>query len=603
MAQRLRLDDVQWDTDGRTLVWLEGRSGQSVLVARREGDAPRDVTDVLSVRAGVGYGGGDFTVGHGQVVFATREGRLYRQRLDGGVASPITPAFGQVASPAISPDGRWVIFVHSYERVDVLALVDVEGSLWPLKLVSGSDFYMQPTWHSAGDRIAWVEWDHPNMPWDSTRLCWARLEGDPPRLVERTVVEDDPDRAVFQPAFSPDGRWLSYIVTQGEWDALKVIDLETGQAHILIEGTTLADPAWIQGMRTYAWRHDGGAIYYRRNDAGVATLWRVDLSSGRSEPIDISPYTWITQITAAPTADRLAFLASSPQVPDRVVTWEDGLIRVEKRSSSESIPMEDLPQPEALEWPAEDGTTIHGLYYRPVNSAYEGMGLPPVIVNVHGGPTGQRTASFSSDVAFFTHRGYGFLEVNYRGSTGYGRSYMTALRGHWGDYDVRDVVSAAEMLIRRGLADPGRLVVKGGSAGGYTVLNVLIRHPGLFKAGICLYGVTNLFTLATDTHKFEERYLDSLVGPLPDAAARYREWSPIFQADRLRDPIAIFQGAEDQVVPPDQAESIVAVLRSNRVPHVYRLFEGEGHGWRKAETIEAYYREVERFLRQYVIFG
>jgi dipeptidyl aminopeptidase/acylaminoacyl peptidase len=212
-------------------------------------------------------------------------------------------------------------------------------------------------------------------------------------------------------------------------------------------------------------------------------------------------------------------------------------------------------------------------------------------------------ANFSLDTAFFTSRGFAVLAVNYRGSTGFGRSYMLALRQKWGEYDVQDAVSGAQALVEQGLADPQRLVIRGGSAGGYTVLNALIRYPGRFKAGLCSYGVSNLFTLAMDTHKFEERYLDSMVGELPEASARYHAWSPVFQANQIKDAIAVFQGTADKVVPPDQSETIVAALRANGVPHIYRLYEGEGHGFRKIETLEAYYQDVERFLQQHVLFS
>lgn len=603
MAHSLRLTDVCWDTDGQTLAWVEGRSGQNVVVVQREGDAPRDLFAEYSARGGVGYGGGDFTLAHGFAYFV-HEGRIYRQRIAAGTARPITPKFGAAAAPTVSPDGRWLMYVHTYERTDVIAVVETEGNQWPQRLVSGADFYMHPVWHPQGTHIAWIEWDHPNMPWDGTRLYLANVEGEPPRLGERTHIAGGEHVPAFQPAFSPDGRYLSYIVTEGEWDRLEVYDLRTGERRVLLagDGLVLAGPAWVQGIRVYGWRGDGQALYVRRNDRGFASLLRVSLD-GRVEEIPLGAYTWIDQVTPAPAGERLAFIASASRVPARVVLWEEGTFRTLRRSTPESIPLDDLAEPVPIRWQAPDGTTVHALYYPPTNSRFEGDGLPPAIVNIHGGPTSQRVANYNADAQFFTSRGWAYVEVNYRGSTGYGRSYMTALREHWGEYDVEDAVGAARALAEQTLADPRRLVIKGGSAGGYTVLNVLIRHPGVFKAGICLYGVTNLFTLAAETHKFEERYLDSLVGPLPQAAVRYREWSPIFHADRIRDPIAIFQGAEDKVVPPAQAESLVAVLKANKVPHIYRLYEGEGHGWRKAETIEAYYRDVIAFLRDHVLFA
>jgi dipeptidyl aminopeptidase/acylaminoacyl peptidase len=274
---------------------------------------------------------------------------------------------------------------------------------------------------------------------------------------------------------------------------------------------------------------------------------------------------------------------------------------VERYSESASILPEDMPTCVPVSWKAPDGTAVHGLYYSPASNRFTGEGLPPAIVRIHGGPTSAADAGFSTDAAFFTTRGYGLLEVNYRGSTGYGRSYMLALRQKWGVLDVEDAVGGAQALGALGVADPKRLVIMGASAGGYTVLNVLVRHPGVFKAGVCLYGLSNLFI--TETHKFEERYNDSMIGILPQNADRYRAWSPVNFANRIKDPVAVFQGVEDKVVPPEHAEQIVAALRANHVPHIYKSYEGEGHGWRKTETIADYYSTVEKFLQQYVLFA
>jgi dipeptidyl aminopeptidase/acylaminoacyl peptidase len=250
-----------------------------------------------------------------------------------------------------------------------------------------------------------------------------------------------------------------------------------------------------------------------------------------------------------------------------------------------------------------DGGRVHGIYYAPQNPCFEGKGKPPLIVLVHGGPTSQRGGSFDGQAQFFTSRGWAVLQVNYRGSTGFGREYRDMLKNNWGIYDVEDSVSGAKHLVAAGLVDQGKLVIMGGSAGGFTVLKTLEDYPGTFKAGICLYGVANQFTLAADTHKFEERYLDYLLGELPDAAEIYKERSPIFFAERIQDPIAIFQGEEDKVVPKNQSEVIVAALVKNGVPHEYHLYPGEGHGFKKIETIEKFYSSVEEFLHQHVIYA
>lgn len=604
MGARTPLYDVQWNGDGTCLVWLEQRSDTGVLVCRRDGNAPYDLTDGHPVRGGVGYGGGDFTVANDFVVFAEKDGRLYRQSLSPGPVSSITPAFGASASPVVSRDGKWVLYVHTCESIDVIALVDTEGSGWPVNLVRGADFYMQPAWHPDGERIAWIEWDQPQMPWDGTRLKTARISPDRRSLTEEQLIAGDTDTPVFQPACSPDGRWLSYIITEGEWDSLVVVDLETEERRVLVEGTSLADPAWAQGVRVYGWGPDSDILYYRRHDRGFASLWTVSVATGqtgRNTKLETPEYTWLQQPAVSPARKTVACIASSSTVPERVVTLDGDTHTIHRRSQSEMIPEADLSIPVSISWPTTGGGEVHGLYYPPASGRFSGSGKPPAIVSIHGGPTGQHNADYSAEIPFFTNRGYACLYVNYRGSTGYGRSYMTALREHWGEFDTEDAVSGAHALAERELADPDRIVIKGGSAGGFTVLNALIHHPGVFRAGLCLYGVTNLFGLASDTHKFEAKYLDLMVGTLPEHSARYQAWSPIFHADKIRDPIAVFQGSDDKVVPQDQAESIVEILKQNQVPHIYRLYEGEGHGWRKVETIISFYDDVERFLRRYVL--
>ena len=603
VSRKVGLDATQYDTDGRTLVWLERRGDRNVLVARSQGEGQRDLTDTLNVRGGVGYGGGEFSVHQGTVYFAERSGRLYRQPLRGGGARPILPGFGAAASPSVSPDGRWVVYVFSDGREDALGLVDAEGQDWPVKLVRGSDFYRNPAWHPRGEWLAWVEWDHPNMPWDGTRLMLARMEGSPPRPVEARQVGGGERIPAQQPRFSPDGRWLSFVEGGGEWENLVVMNLASGEKRTLVEGDgfTLASPAWGQGGQDYAWSGTSQRLFGLRIRGGFTTLWRVELD-GTERQIDTGPYTDLSALDVSPVADEVVFAASAPDVPLRLVRWDGSQLVVDAYLTTESVPQEMLPGVRELTWSAPDGTAVHGLYYAPRNPRYTSSGLPPAFVQIHGGPTSAAGSNYAPGVAYFTSRGYGFLDVNYRGSTGYGRSYQDKLLGAWGLVDVEDAAGAARALASQGLADPKRLVIIGGSAGGYTVYNALIRHPGLFKAGVSLYGVSNLFTLAVDTHKFEERYTISLVGELPHMAERYREWSPVFHADKIQDPVAIFQGEDDRVVVPSQSESIANALRGRGIPHVYRLYPGEGHGFRKSETLADYLKTLEQFLLEYVLF-
>jgi len=328
----------------------------------------------------------------------------------------------------------------------------------------------------------------------------------------------------------------------------------------------------------------------------------LEIHSGETTKINTGEYTSLRQISVSNKGE-IALIASCATIPARVIVGNGKSWRIMARSTAENIPAAYLSSPQAISWQSDEGIRIHGLFYPPANPKFTADGIPPVIVYIHGGPTSQVTAGFSTATAFFTSRGYGWLDVNYRGSTGYGHEYKNMLRGRWGDVDVEDSVSGARALVVQGLANEKQLIIMGGSAGGYTVLNSLIRYPGVFKAGICNYGVSNLFMLDLDTHKFEAHYNASLIGQLPDAADKYHAWSPVYHAHHIRDALAVFQGSEDKVVLPNQSEVIVEKLRHQGVPFLYQLYQGEGHGFRKNETLLDYYQRVERFLIENVLFA
>jgi len=607
MAGDLSLREVGWAGDGETLVWVESRDGKGVLVARRFDEAQWDITSEVDVRGGVGYGGGEFAARGSTLCFAAGSGQLHRVDVGSGRPEPITPAWGDVASPAISPDGEWVVFVHTDGEVDALGAVDIEGDHWPVQAEAGADFYMHPEWHPDGDRLAWVEWDHPNMPWDETRLSVAPVEtGEGSfRLGEPTFTYDREGTSVLQPEFSPDGAYLAYASDADGWWHLYVRNLETGRERQITEGEfEMAGPAWVQGIRTFAWTPESRRLVGVRNRRGRMDLVRYDLEGGSEVVETLDDYADIRQPAISETG-RLAFIGSNTDVPPRVATWAPGEKgRVERRSSSERVPPEYLADLEVRSWSVVDEGEeyeVFGNYYPPTNPEFEADGPPPAIVMVHGGPTSQRTATFETRNQFFATRGFAVLGVNYRGSTGYGRTYRDALKGEWGIADVEDVVQGANHLVEQGLADPEKLVVMGGSAGGFTVLRALVEHPGFFAAGVSMYGISNLFTLSTETHKFESHYNDSLVGPLPEASDAHRERSPLFHADRIEDAVLLFQGAEDQVVPREQADQIVETLEQRGVPHEYHVYEDEGHGWRHAETIEHFYETTQSFLKHHVL--
>jgi dipeptidyl aminopeptidase/acylaminoacyl peptidase len=609
LGRGITLADVAWDSDG-SLIWREGRSDRGVLVVKApDGQAPRDLNSELSVRAKVGYGGGDFSAGHGHVYFVEAEsGRIYRQPTRTGAAQPVTPAFGAAAAPTLSPDGRWLLFVHTYEGTDRIAVVDSQGQEWPAQLVYGEDFYMQPRWHPSGKQIAWIAWSHPNMPWDGTYLRQGKLDfpaGALPVISETSTVAGDESTSIFQPEYSPDGRWLAYISDESGWWQLYLHDLESGEHRQLThEPAEHGLPAWVQGLRTYAFSPDSTSIYFIRNAEGFNSLWKLKIETGQIQRVPLEPgYTSLEQIALSPDG-KLALLASGANIPPRVVVINPPAeIQVVARATSEEIDPQAYSPVEAIEWTGLDGKIVYGLFYPAHNPGFQGEGLPPLIIDVHGGPTSQVKATFQPRVQFFTSRGYAVLEVNYRGSTGYGREYRNALRENWGIYDVQDSVSGAKHLARQKQIDGKRIVIMGGSAGGFTVLKAMEDYPGFFKAGICMYGVSNQFTLVADTHKFEARYSDTLLGMLPQAADVYRERSPEFYCDQIQDPIAIFQGEIDMVVPRSQSDRVVASLQRRGIPHEYHLYPGEGHGFRKSETIDAFYQAVDKFLKQHVIFA
>ena len=605
VSQGIRLTDVKWDSNGEHLVWLEGRSDNGVLVAKKGQEAGYDLNGEISSRGKVGYGGGEFTIRNNLVIFTGKDGRLYRRELSPQKAKPITPEFGGVAAPQISPDGTHVMYVFSDGKTDVLGVVDTFGQQWPQKLVQGADFYMQPVWHPTGNMIAWIEWDHPNMPWDATRLKLASLEkGELPSVKIIQTIAGDHETVIFQPEFSPDGKWLSYITSAGDWDALVLVNLSNLEKQVIYqpEGLHLMEPAWIQGVRTYAWNFDSQSIYLLQNQTGENSLWHLVINSGEIKKLNTDEYTSLRQISVSPQGE-IALIVAGASISTRIIAGDGYSWKVIARSTAENIPPAFLSSPQPISWQSEEGVTVHGLFYPPANPNFSSDGKPPAIVYIHGGPTSQVTAGFSAATAFFTSRGYGWLDVNYRGSTGYGHAYKKMLNGRWGDVDVEDAVGGAKALIAQGLANEKQLIILGGSAGGYTVLNSLIRYPGVFKAGVCNYGVSNLFMLDMDTHKFEAHYTASLIGQLPEAAEKYHAWSPVYHAHHISDALAVFQGSEDKVVLPNQSEVIVEKLRNKGVPFSYQLYQGEGHGFRKNETLLDYYQRVERFLIENVLFA
>jgi dipeptidyl aminopeptidase/acylaminoacyl peptidase len=445
------------------------------------------------------------------------------------------------------------------------------------------------------------------MPWDECRIHVAHLDLglSEPKIVDQDLAFSVPNCSSFQPEFSPNGRFLSFVSNSGGWGNLRIVSLPDFDPVVTVEDDAEhALPAWIHGMRTYGWAPDSQRIYFLRSQDATTRLASYDLGEACFSEIsgEIEDYSSLGQIAVCPSSEQIAMFASAADLPRRLVLVSgDGTVEVCRKSNPELLPRRSLARSHPVKWTGTAGTDIHGLFTPPHNPHFTSRGLPPAIIKIHGGPTSQYVADFDSETQFFATRGYAVFALNHRGSTGYGEAFRTSLRRQWGLADVEDAKSAAELLSANRLIDPDRIVIMGGSAGGFTALLCLIRYPGWFRAGVCRYPVTDLLAAARCTHKFEAHYFDFLVGHLPEEEETYRLRSPSELAGGIVDPVALFHGCEDRVVPPSQSEVIAASLRARGIPHIYEVFAGEGHGWRRQENVLAYYQALEAFLDQYVL--
>jgi dipeptidyl aminopeptidase/acylaminoacyl peptidase len=581
--------------------WLEARPSEGGRLVVVKGDpfgAPTDVTpEGFNARSMVHeYGGGSYTVHRGTVYFSNKDdARLYRQQ-DGRAPAPITPdtdGTHRFADGVITADGRWWIGVR--ERHDLGPAVDdvvnevvavpADGSAEPRVLATGHDFYSSPRISPDGASLAFLAWDLPFMPWDGCELFVAPLDGDATIGESALVAGRTGEESIWDPRWSPSGDLVFASDRSGWWNLERV---RGGERSVLHRAEAeFGYPQWVFGERSIAFLGDG-RIACLYDAAGATHVAVLDPETGELLDLDL-PY---DSLSWGPTIDAdgsvIAFIAGSAMVPAEIV-WLDFSARsvdVLRRSADVPVDSSYLSAPEAIEFPTAGDATAHALFYPPKNpDASRPDGPAPLVVMAHGGPTSNTTSLLNLGTQFWTSRGFGVVDVDYGGSTGYGRTYRQRLNGQWGVVDLQDCVAAADFLIERGDADPDRLLVRGGSAGGYLVMCAL-TFTDRFAAGASYYGIADLVPFATgDTHKFESRYEHTLVGPWPEAEALYRERSPINYTDRLHTPMLVLQGVEDRVVPLEQAEVIVQALRKNGVPYAYKLYDGEGHGFRRAETL------------------
>jgi dipeptidyl aminopeptidase/acylaminoacyl peptidase len=576
--------------DGQDLYWLEARpseNGRTVLCRRR---ADGEIADLTPPPFNVGsrvheYGGGAYAVATGIVVLSERaDGSIWL--IEAGSPRRIeTPEGCRYADFEFDLPRRRVLAVREDHRARpptdpkaaIVALpLDTGGA--ETILVEGPDFLSSPRLAPGGERLAWIAWDHPGMPWDGTKLFVAGVTNEGAPEAARLAAGAIPE-AIVQPEWSADGT-LHFCSDRTGWWNLYALRGTAIKSLAPVEAE-IGGPHWVFRQRYYDFLADGRIIAAIVRD-GIRTA--VLIADGKIAPLGIG------QVHDSPRAlgDGLTYIATPRAAPPSVNIRPkvDGGAPIFVRAAAPAVlPEETISLGEPVDFTTHGGIG-HGFWYPPKNRDFKGPSgeFPPLVVLSHGGPTSMTTNSFSLGVQWWTSRGFGVVDVNYGGSTGYGRAYRERLYGQWGVVDVEDCAAAANHLVERGLADAARLVIRGGSAGGFTTLAAL-TSLNLFKAGASFYGVGDLTLLAKDTHKFESRYLDRLIGPLPQARALYDERSPIHHIDRLACPVIFFQGEDDRTVPPNQAETMVEAMAARGLPVAYYSFAGEGHGFRKAETL------------------
>jgi dipeptidyl aminopeptidase/acylaminoacyl peptidase len=580
------------------LWWAELRpeeGGRTALMRRPEGGEPEEATPAgANARTRVHeYGGGAWTLAAPDVVVYAEfaDQRLYRRRLGTDAVAitpePEVPAGLRYADIVVAPDGETVVCVREVhpptggEPENQIVALPLSGEGEARVLASGHDFYSFPRASADGATLAFTSWDHPHMPWDGTELWTLPLDGS----AEPTRVAGGRAESIFQPAWGPDGHLYFVSDRDGFWN-LYAADLATGEEEQLTaEQADLAHPQWLFGGSTYAFLDDG-SIAFVRTQRATEQLFIRDPGGGPLRDLGL-PYTNFGFPSIRSRGNRLAFVAGSPEADPAVVVLDVASGEREELTDAAEPPIDPgcVSRPRPVQFATGDGEVAHGFYYPPANPGFEAPAgeAPPLIVESHGGPTSHVVPALDREYLYWTSRGFAIVDVNYRGSTGYGRAYREKLNGTWGVVDNEDCVNAALDLARTGDADRARLAIRGGSAGGYATLCALTFHDD-FAAGASYFGVADAEALATDTHKFESRYLDNLIGPYPERADLYRERSPIHHVEQLRSPVILFQGLEDEIVPPNQAETMVAALAANGIPHAYLAFAGEQHGFRRAET-------------------
>ena len=584
--------------DGNDIYWIEMRpseGGRQVIVRRATAGQNIDVSPrEFNARTRVHeYGGGDYVAHDATVYFSNfADQQIYKQSAESApriISKDSIDSSVRYADAVMDERRDRIICIREDHRregreaVNELVAIPNDGNIEARVLVSGRDFYSSPRISPDGSRLAWLAWNHPNMPWDGCELWIGKFDYGG-AIVDQRLIAGGPRESIFQPEWSPDGGLHFVSDRTGWWNIYRAS--EHGSVENICEmEAEFGVPQWIFGLSTYAFE-SADKIVCTFAERGVWRLGLIDARTRTLERIDV-PYTDIGYLCAA--QGRAMFRAGSPGEPFAIVEMDlaNRKTKVLQRANKIQIDPGYISEPQPIEFPTEHGLTAHGFFYRPKNSDFYGPAneKPPLLVKSHGGPTSAAVASLQLGIQYWTSRGIAVLDVNYGGSTGYGRDYRERLNTAWGIVDVDDCVNGAKFLAACGEVDGNRLMIDGGSAGGYTTLCALTFRDD-FKAGASHYGVSDLEALELDTHKFESRYSDTLIGPYPERRDLYTERSPINFTDRLSCPVIFFQGLEDKVVPPNQAEMMVEALRKKGLPVAYVAFEGEQHGFRRAENIK-----------------
>ena len=592
-----RLTEIRCDRED--IYWLDARpsEGGRVVIMRLSADGEtRELTPAPfnSRNAVHEYGGGSFAVRKRTLYFTNwSDQRIYVQH-EGGEPQPLTaepgiPRGSRYADLNLTPNGKFLLCVREThtddgnEATNEIVAIDTTSGEAQI-IASGRDFYCAPRVAANHDGIVWTEWDHPNMPWDGNYLVSGSFDSSSASVSTTSTLTGGQDEAIVQPSWSHDGT-LNFVTDRTGWwnvHAWRGGDM----VNLFEEESDHGRPDWQFGFSSYAHLPDGRTALGKGGvTSGSVTV--IDPASGSTRSIEI-PYSEVSYITADSQGESLYFVGSSPTDEPAIIKLELGTETCETIYAPSSVHVEPgyLSSPEHVVFPTTESGEAHAFYYEPTNQDFVAQKnkLPPLVTICHGGPTSASGTGLDLSTHYWTSRGFAVVDVNYRGSSGYGKAFRDALKGKWGIYDTDDCIAAAQYLIDQGLVDKDRVIIRGGSAGGYSTINALTFHD-FFAVGAALYGIADLMVFIGDTHKFESRYLESLVGPYPAEAQRYHDRSAINFMDQLATPMIILQGLEDEIVPPSQAEIMVEALESKGLPYAYIGFPGEQHGFRQAATI------------------